>query len=295
MGVNGDKKYLYPILTIGTFAAACGATLIKLTDAPALIITTYRMIFASLFLIPFVIMKNPKTILNLGRRDVVFSILSGILLAVHFGTWTVALEHISVPPAILLVNVHPVFVVILSFFLLKERFRRREILGIIVTMLGMAVIVFPSTGNSLSLFGSIMALMGAASFGGYLMVGRRLRQKLSLLTYIFLVYSIAAVSLLATCAATGSPLLGYNSGTYLMMLAIGIISTVISHSSINWSIKYLKTTIVSVVTVATPIFGSLIAWLVLSDVPTLWAFIGGALVIAGIYLVGRVSSNGKGT
>lgn len=127
------------------------------------------------------------------------------------------------------------------------------------------------------------------------MVGRNLRQKLSLLTYIFLVYSIAAVSLVTTCILLGSPLQGYSPHTYLLMLAIGIISTVISHSSINWSIKYLKTTMVSVVTLATPIIGSIIAWIVLSDAPTLWTFAGGAMIISGIYLVGRVQKKSEET
>lgn len=160
MGETERKKYLIPFLIIGVFAAACGATLIKLTDAPALVITAYRMIFASIFLIPFVVLKTPKKVLNLGEKDVILSIFAGILLAVHFGSWTMSLEYISVPPAILLVNVHPAFIVLFSFLILKETFVRKEILGVLFTLLGMVLIIFPGMVSSLSLFGSVLALVG---------------------------------------------------------------------------------------------------------------------------------------
>lgn len=286
MSERKREKY-FLILMIGVLAASLGPTLIKLTEAPALTIATYRMIFASTALVPIVTMKGPQKVLSLGRKKISLIILAGILLAIHFGSWMKSLDYISVPPAILLTNSHPAFVALLSYLILKERVGKREMLGIIIVMGGMGVIIYPDITHFTSLFGGTLAVMGAISFGCYLVVGRNLRQKLPLLPYIFPVYLVATVVLVPVCIFSGGPFWGYAPQTYLLMLAIGLISTLIPHSSFNWSIKYLKPTVVSIVAVTIPIFASLIAWLVLAEVLTLWTFGGGALIVSGIYLVSR--------
>lgn len=81
--------------------------------------------------------------------------------------------------------------------------------------------------------------------------------------------------------------MGYTANTYLLMLAVGLIPTVLGHSAFNWSVRYLKVAMVSIATLAVPVFASLIAWLVLNEIPTPWAFGGGALILTGIYFANK--------
>ncbi len=282
-----DRKLILVVLAIGVLAASSAATLIELTDAPALTVATYRMVFASLILAPIVFAFYREEVLGLDRKNGLFILMVGVFLAVHFATWIRSLDLIPVPDAILLTNSNPIFVVVLSYVFLNEVSSRGELAGVSTAILGMVLIVYPKISHIGSFVGSLLAVVAAVTFSGYLVSGRDLRQRYSLIPYIFLVYSTAAATLLSSSLVLGIPLSGFGANVYYMMFSIGLIPTVIGHSAFNWSVKHLRATVVSVATLMIPVVGSLIAWLVLGDAPTPWTFAGGALILGGVYLASR--------
>src|SRR5512136_2292825 len=110
---------LFILLPIGMVAVSTASIFIKLCDAPALIIATYRMIFASLILMPYAFYK--KTGRGWGRSDMRWFGLSGLLLGLHFVFWIASLKYTSVASSVVLVSTHPIFVGLGASLLLKER------------------------------------------------------------------------------------------------------------------------------------------------------------------------------
>jgi len=132
--------------------------------------------------------------------------------------------------------------------------------------------------------------VGAVAISGYLLVGRKLRRHLSLLSYIFLVYATAAVFLIILCLVTGHAFSDYPRQTYLMFFLLAAVPQIIGHSSYNWALKYLPATLVGVATLGEPIGSTILAYLVLTETPTLAKIGGGVLILTGIYVSSRAES-----
>ena len=283
------KPYLW--LATGITAVSFASILIRLAEAPSLVIAASRLTIASLILAPAAFIKSRGELRALTKADLGLAILSGLFLSLHFATWISSLEYTSVASSVVFVSTSPIFVGLASHFLLKERVSRQMFLGIAVSVLGGIIIGYGDFGlGTRELFGDLLALAGAVAVSGYLLIGRRLRPKLSLLSYIFLVYSTAAVSLIVLCLARGHPFAGYPTQTYLMFLLLAVVPQIIGHSSYNWALKYLPATFVGVGTLGEPVGSTILAYVILNEIPTLAKIGGGVLILAGIYISSRARS-----
>jgi len=138
-----------------------------------------------------------------------------------------------------------------------------------------------------ALWGDLLALGGAVMVTGYLLAGRRLRQGLPLLPYISLTYSVAAAVTVVFCLLTGQRFTGYSSTTYLMFILLALVPQVIGHSAFNWALGYFSAPLVSVTVLGEPVGATILAYLILSEIPTLLKILGGAMIFSGIYLASR--------
>jgi drug/metabolite transporter (DMT)-like permease len=196
-----------------------------------------------------------------------------------------------VASSVVFVDTGPIFVGLASHFLLKEKVSRQMFVGIAVSVLGGMIVGYGDFGlGSEELFGDFLALAGAVAVSGYLLVGRRLRPHLSLLSYVFLVYATAAVFLVIVCLVTGHTFSGYSQQTYLMFVLLAVVPQIIGHSSYNWALRYLPATFVGVGTLGEPIGSTILAYFILNETPTLAKIGGGILILAGIYVSSRAES-----
>jgi drug/metabolite transporter (DMT)-like permease len=121
----------------------------------------------------------------------------------------------------------------------------------------------------------------------YLILGRRVRARVSLLTYIFVVYSAAAVVLIGLMLISGAPATGYPPAAYGWFLALALIPQLLGHSSYNWALGYLPAAYVSIALLGEPVASSLMAAVLLGEIPSGLKIFGAALTLAGIYLASR--------
>ena len=212
-------------------------------------------------------------------------IAAGALLAVHFGLWITSLSYTSVATSVVLVTASPIFLAIVSRFLFGQRLSRLAIAGIAVSLGGGVLI---SYGNwqlgPRPLQGALLAVGGALAVSGYLLIGQRLRQGTGLLSYTLVVYSSAAVLLLASALFLGYGLTGYSGRTYVMLALLALVPQLLGHSSLNWSLRFVPATLVAVAVLGEPVGATLWAFLFLHEVPTTAELAGGVLILAGIFL-----------
>lgn len=277
---------LYAVLFLGITSVSFATILIRYAqDAPPLIIATYRMGLAALILLPVIFITRLKELIGLSLKEGFLSLLSGLFLGLHFAVWITSLSYTSITRSVVLVTTSPIFVGLISHFLLKERVSPRLGLGIAVTILGGIIVSAggSSTGKE-SLWGDFLALAGAVMMAFYLLLGRKLRQRLSLLAYVFLVYTTAALLLVFLGLLRGLPFTGYPPRTYFLFFLLAFIPTIIGHSSFNWSLKYLPTPVVSISILGEPVGTSFLAYFLLKEVPTFPEVLGGTLILIGIYV-----------
>lgn len=256
---------------------------------PAVSIAAWRLILASVALAPFVWTRARGEYFKLSRRDLALGVLSGVFLALHFASWISSLDYTSVLSSVVFVSTNPLFVGVASVLLLRESIKRGTVIGIIIASIGGAVIGLSDLGSAGtdSLLGDGLALFGAVTVSGYLIIGRRLREHLSLIAYIGLVYSTAAIVLLVMALAMGANLFGFTPMGYLLIVLLAVGPQLIGHTSYNWALKYVSATFVTVTLLAEPIGATLLAIPILGQVPSPIKLLGGALILAGIFFAAR--------
>jgi drug/metabolite transporter (DMT)-like permease len=250
-----------------------------------------------LILAPFALW-NRGVLFALTRKEVLGMMGVGAILATHFALWIGSLKlegvSVSVASSVILVTSHPLLVGILSHFLLRERLNARMALGIGLGFGGVVVIaIADSTARSASLVGDLLAFLGGVAAGFYFLAGRRLRQRIPLIAYAFVVYVTATGVLLLYALVLRESLVpvGPLPREMALFLAMALIPQIGGHTLYNWSLRWIPAPVVSLSLVGEPIGSSLLAWALLNQVPGIAVGIGGALALAGIYL----TAIGQGT
>ena len=137
------------------------------------------------------------------------------------------------------------------------------------------------------MWGNFLALAGAWTVSGYLMIGRKLRTKISLIPYVFLVYGMSAVALIFIMLVAGHSGLGYPARTYGWIFLLAAFPQLIGHSTYNWVLRYIPATLVAITTLVEPIGSAILAYFVLRETPSNGVLFGGLLILLGIYLASR--------
>lgn len=284
-------------LSIGVLAVSFAAILVRFAQAagaPTLSIAAWRLIFASAVLSPYVWATRRDEIRDLSSKEWVLITASGMFLGLHFATWIGSLGYTSVASSVALVSMGPLFVGIGAWIFLRERPHIKLIIGIIVAAVGSVVIGWNDLGKGRSQFiGNLLALSGAIMVAGYLMIGRKVRARRSLWVYIGLVYGVAMLTLLVIALASRQQMFGFRWTAYGWMLALGLIPQLVGHSTLNWALRHLSATYVSLVTLAEPIGSSLLAYLILGEVVSWPLAAGGALILGGIFIASQPERSRK--
>ena len=299
---EGQPRIILPIALVAAIAAVSTASIFiryAQTDAPSLVIAALRLTFATLLLAPLALSRHREELKDLTRDELILVIVSGIFLAAHFGTWITSLEYTTVASSVVFVATGPLWVAFLSPMLLNERLTPIAILGLVIAILGGVIIGLsdacvweaglrcPDLNRVLqgrAMWGNFLALMGAWAVSGYLVIGRKVRTKISLIPYIFLVYGIAAIALLPVIFVVYKNPFQYSVRAYLWIFLLALIPQLIGHSTFNWLLKYLSATMVAVTTLAEPIGSTTLAYFLLHETPSYAVVVGGALILIGIYL-----------
>lgn len=274
------------IITIGLLAISAASILIKLCPAPALVIATYRLTFASAFFWIVVFVRKKPIWQDYSRKQLGFASISGLFLTLHFATWVSSLKLTSVASSVVLVQSSPIFVVIGGYFFLKEKINLKMFLGILLTIAGAVVISVHDLAFSQAQFrGNLLAISGAVGAAGYILSGRKLRAQLDTLQYVTVVYSLTALLLLMMTVGAGNSLFDYDLKTFGLFLAIALVPQVIGHTVFNWALKYFSATTVSIIILGEPIGASILAIIFLAEGLDLIKILGGVIIILGVVLV----------
>jgi len=287
---------IYIVLLIGIISVSLSSILIKLTyDVPAIIISTYRLIISSVFLLSWTKIKHIE-IKTASLRDFSVAVLSGLFLSIHFISWIASIKYTSIASSVTLVSTSPVFVIIFSFLLFKEKPSNKTLLATIMAILGSALIAYSDKNLTASssypnpLLGDALATVGAIAVSIYFMSGSHLRKYLTTFQYITLVYSFAAMFTLIFAIFSSESFLGYRSDSYIYMVLMAIIPQLFGHTSFNWALKHIKADAVAIATLGEPIGASILAYLFFHQTVSPLQFIGMSAVLLSIALAIKSST-----
>lgn len=305
------------VVLFGILAVSTASIFIKLAqqEVSSITIAAYRLGLATLVLLPVAVLRYRKELKGLSSKDLRLGLLSGLFLAIHFISWITSLEYISIASSVVLVTTTPLWVALFAPFTIKEPITRPVVVGLLLALTGTLVIglsdVCAQSGLSLTcppmrefvrgeaFLGDLLALVGAWAAAGYVLIGRRLRAGLSLVPYIFVVYGMAAVILVALMLTGGGQAAGFSPRTLLWLVLLALVPQLLGHSAFNWALGYLPAAYVAVTLLGEPVGSTILGMIFLKEVPGVYKLFGAILIFGGIVIASmpdkrsQLRSNGR--
>lgn len=290
------------VLLAGVIAASSSSILIRYAQQEgiaSLAIAAWRMILASLVLLPLALATRRRELHGIGARNGMIAALAGLFLAAHFLTWISSLEYTSVASSAALVTTNPIWVGLATVVIFRERLPRQTIFGIAISLIGCLLIVWVdfSAGAAVAvpngtqtidpptrqpMLGNALALAGALCISAYLLTGRSLASRFSLLTYVTLVYGSAALALTVTAILAGVELWRYSTLGWCTLAGLALGPQLIGHTAFNWSLRRLSPTFVALSILGEPVGSAILAGFLFAEIPSGWQLAAFALLLAGI-------------
>lgn len=277
----------YFALGMGILALSFSAMFVRWAHAPGPVTAFYRLFFSIFLLLPF-FLPRLKENGSIKSGLILFPLLAGVFTACDLGLWTASLSFTTAANATLLGNTAPLWVALGTWLIFKQTLTPAFWRGLSITLLGAALIM----GSDFLLhprfgLGDAMAVFTGFFYGGYFLVTERSRIHFDPISHIWLVGVGASISLFIANRVLDYPLTGYPAQTWLVFLASAVVSQLIGYMSLAYALGHLPASIVSPTMILQPVVTTLFAIPLLGEIPSIWQGVGGAIALAGIYLVNQ--------
>ncbi len=291
---QSSTTQLWILVALSTVSWSFGPICIRFAlqhDVPPALIASGRMVVGALFFTPYVWRKYAGDIQAMPARSRWLAIFAGAMFGFNITLNAASLEHISVIIGQALIATIPIWVAILEVAILKVKLKGSVWLGVFVALAGAMLISWATSGEAPPLeggnpsLGIIMALISACSASLYIIIGRKVRGSVSFVPYIWLVYTSGAVTTLLIIASSRTPVLGYEWQGYLWVLLLAVLAQIIGHGVLNFVLRYLSPTTLTVTAQTVPVLSALWALLILSETPTMTQVAGSIVLVLGVGIV----------
>jgi len=281
------------ILILGVLGISISAILVRMSNAPSLVLATYRMMWTVLILVPFSLKKSLPEIKNIQKKDWVFAILAGICFALHFTFWFESLKHTTIACSTVLVDTDVIFASVGFCLLMHGKIPKKGIIAIIITVCG-SILTALSGGISAngSLFGNTLALIAAVLIAAFTLIGKYIRSKnISTSAFTLIAYTTCLIALISLDFVTGTPMAGYGIKELFIGLGMAVFCTLLGHSVLNWTLKYLSPGYVSAVKLCEPIFATILGMIIFNEIPSFTQIIGAIIIMSGVFIYSTVENS----
>lgn len=283
---------LLTILGLGITAASSAAIFIRLAldvtpgskAGLGIVLAAVRLLLAAIVLAPTWRGFRSQ---HYSPQTLFYGSLAGACLGLHFATWIPSLAFTSITASTVLVTTNPLWVVLITWLWQGQRPPLRQWLGIGIALGGGLLVALGDTAPTLQAsnppLGNILALVGSWAVSFYLILGQKAQaQGLKLQHYSALAYTIAALTLLPLPLWFGQSYSGYSLPVYGYMALLALFPQLIGHTSLNWGLRWISPTQVTLVILAEPIGASVLGWLFFQERPGPQVLTGAVLLLWGI-------------
>jgi drug/metabolite transporter (DMT)-like permease len=215
--------------------------------------------------------------------------LSGFFLSLHFFSWIQSLEYVPVSASVIVVNSSPLWVIFLSFIFFREVINRKQLLGLLLSLMGVFVIAsedttdfFPDTFQE----GVILALFGAIMVAFYLMIGKRMRSRYNVgnIPYTYFVNLFCTLFLFIYSLLLSEEVWVFPVSDLIWFLSLAIGPSLLGHALYSYAMKRLSAQVVSLSVLGEAVGASILSIIFLSEILTERILIGGLLIGMGIII-----------
>lgn len=280
---------------VGVLGVSASGPIMAATAAPALAIAFWRNALGALIMGAPAALRRPADFRRLTKSDLRWTALAALALALHFACFITALQLTSVAVATALVCLQAGWIALFGVFR-GIRIAPATLAGLLAAFAGVVVITgFDVALSPQALLGDALALAGGALAGLYTIAGGRARQTMTTGTYTTLCYGACAVILAVMCAVFRQPIIGFEPGAWLGILAVTVMAQLLGHTVFNHLLAVISPLVVSMIILLEIPGAAILAAVFLGEELPGGTYLGLAVIIAGLAVVlwGQAKRRGK--
>ncbi len=278
---SSAKPIILPMV-VSIVAISFAAIFVKWSEAPATVLSMYRMWLACLVLLPIAFLRR-REFSTISRRDWTFLVFSGLFLALHFALWFGSLKFTTVASSTIILALQPIVSLIGGYFVYRERTTPAALTTMGIAVIGAVMVGWGDFGlSSEAIFGDILSFLSVIAVVGYLLIGQNTVKKVSHWIYSFCVFLFAAIFLTFYNLIMGVQMGGYGQREWGIFILLAIVPTV-SHVINNWLMNYVNATTISMSILGEPVGATALAVLLLGERIAGWQIVGGLIVLVGVF------------
>lgn len=272
----------YILLFIAILSVSVSSIMIKSSDTPTAVAGMYRLYLSALIMLPFVPWKTLRSS-KLDSKDWRTVFLAGLLLGLHFLFWMESLVYTSVASSMVILALQPLFVMIGSYYMFRERASVLTVLCLVAALFGSLIIAWGDIGVSReALIGDGLSLIGTILVSAYMLVGQKVSHKINANLYSAVVFFTGGSVLLVYSLWYHHSLTHYNASDWTYFLLLAIIPTIFGQYVFNVLLKSIGATTVSVGIIGEPVLAIMLAYLLLGETISAFQFVGGMIALLGM-------------
>ncbi|MEL7666841.1 MAG: EamA family transporter [Actinomycetota bacterium] len=266
---------------------------LRAADGDATVKVFYRVFFAAVVVGGWLLVSGGwRELTMLGREKLRQVALQGLLLTANWLLFLSAFEFTEVATVELLGYTGPVFVAALTPFVTGDRFDRRIVVPIALSLCGIAIIMLRhgfTLGTGRQALGAALAACSSLTYAGLLLRSKRLLHGISSAALMFGQYAVASVALLPLAihsyATGGAPT---SPTAYGALATLGVVHTALAGFLFFSGLRSVRADHAGVLMYAEPVSAVVFAALFLHEPLTASTLLGGMMVVAGGVLVARM-------
>ena len=260
--------------------------IVNMVPYDAYTIAFFRVVFASLALLPVILLTKKREVMSAARHWKIMLSL-GCLLALGWALLFHSMKLIAIANAVLLNYMAPIFVALLAPLVLKEKLEKSTLLALAISVVGIVVISYQqnlriSDLDGFNLAGIILGLLAGLAYAGFVIVSKKALSSFSSLVVAFYSYSVASICLLPFVIGTDfSP----DLTPWMLLLVLGILNTAFAVTLYLKGLGMVKAQKAVVFTYLEPASAVVFGFLFLAQPPTPLMLVGGFLILVAGYIV----------
>ncbi|KAF6631728.1 DMT family transporter [Paenibacillus sp. EKM208P] len=284
MKINQSSLPFHPyiLLLISILSVSISSIMIKSSDTPTSVAGMYRLYMSVLIMLPFVPWKMFRS-LAMNKKDWSTVFIAGLFLGLHFLFWMESLVYTSVASSMVILSLQPLFVMMGSYFMFRERANILTLLCLIAALIGSIIIAWGDIGISReALIGDGLSLVGTILVSAYMLAGQKVSHKINANLYSVIVFFIGGSVMLVYNLLNHYALIEYDSSDWMYFLLLAVIPTIFGQYIFNLLLKSMGATTVSVGIIGEPVLAIILAYLFLGEIISAFQFIGGIMTLFGM-------------
>ncbi|MFK4301360.1 drug/metabolite transporter (DMT)-like permease [Paenibacillus sp. RC254] len=272
----------YVLLFISILSVSISSIMIKSSDTPTSVAGMYRLYISVIIMLPFVPWKMTRS-LEMNKKDWSTVFLAGLFLGLHFLFWMESLVYTSVASSMVILSLQPLFVMMGSYFIFRERANIITILCLIAALFGSIIIAWGDIGISKgALIGDGLSLLGTILVSAYMLAGQKVSHKIDANLYSVIVFFLGGSVMLVYNLLNNYSLIEYDSSDWMYFFLLAVIPTIFGQYIFNLLLKSMGATTVSVGIIGEPVLAIILAYFFLGETISVSQFIGGMMTLFGM-------------